>query len=184
MLRKIRLIAASGLILGAAWAGTSATFTNAPNATSTFTSGVINLEIGDDADDSYAFTSLDFSAMKPTDVRYASLKIENPTITDGLGLSYVMSTSATNADSKDLRSQLLLGIKLVPSATCDATAYGASSDVLYAQGVLTSAAISTRTLANSAVEYACFQVTLPTGVGNAYQGAATTATFAFTATQL
>lgn len=184
MLRKIRLLACSGLLLGATWAGTSATFTNSPNAASTFTSGVINLELADDADDSVAFTSLDYAAMKPGDVKYASLKIENPSITDGLGFSYVMSTSATNTDSKDLRSQLLLGIKLVPSATCDATAYGNSSDVLYAQGVLTSAAIATRTLSNGSAEYACFQVSLPSGVGNAYQGAATTATFAFTATQL
>lgn len=184
MLRKIRLIAASGLLLGAVWTGTSATFTNAPTASSTFTSGVIDLELADEADDVYAFTSLDFSAMKPGDVRYAPLKIENPTATDALGLSYTMSTSATNADTKDLRSQLLLGIKLIPSATCDSTTYAASSDVLSAQGVITSAAIASRTLAAGASEYACFQVTLPSGVGNAYQGASTTATFTFSATQL
>jgi hypothetical protein len=181
MFRKIRAVACSGLLFGAVWAGTSATFTNAPTGTSTFSSGTIDLELADDATDAYSFTSLSFSNMKPGDVKYASLKIENA---GTLGFTYVMSTSATNADSKDLRSQLLLGIKGAPSATCDATVYGNSVDTMYTQGVLSSAAVAARSLSAATTEYACFQISLPSGVGNLYQGATTTATFTFTATQL
>jgi len=174
-----RALLALGSLSGLVWAGTFATFTDSATGTATFTAGTVDLVLAGDASDSYAFTAIELSNMKPGDVTYAPLSIAN---TGTLGFGYTMATSATNADSKALRDQLTLGIKKVAS-TCDATTYAASSDTMSASGALSAGAIATRTLAASASEVACFRVELPASAADSYQGATTTATFTFSATQ-
>jgi len=180
MLRKTRLLLTLGVLSGAVWAGTFATFTDSGTATSTFTAGTVDLLISSEADDAYAFTSLEMSNMKPGDVQYAGLTVAN---NGSLGFSYSMSTSASNTDSKGLRDQLSLGIRKVTGA-CTAITYAAAigSDVLFAEDDLSLGAISSRTLP-SGNELLCFKVELPSGTGDAYQAATTTATFTFNATQ-
>jgi predicted ribosomally synthesized peptide with SipW-like signal peptide len=181
MFRKTRLLLTLGMLFGAVWAGTFATFTDSGTATSTFTAGTVDLLISSEVDDAYAFTSLEMSAMKPGDVKYAALTIAN---NGTLGFSYTMATSATNADSKALRDQLTLGIRKVAS-TCDATTYAAAAgaDILFAEAALAGGAIGSRTLTAATNEVACFKVLLPSASGDTYQGATTTATFTFSATQ-
>ena len=183
MLTKTRLLLCGGALSGMIWAGTFATFTDSGTAQSTFTAGTVDLVLSADTDDAYAFTSIEMSNMKPGDVTYAPLTIAN---TGTLGFSYSMSTSATNGDSKGLRDQLVLGIKKVANAAaCDSAGvgYAASIDVLTAEGALSGGAIASRSLTAGSSEVACFKVQLPTSAGDSFQGATTTATFTFAATQ-
>ena len=183
MLTKTRLLLCGGALTGMIWAGTFATFTDSGTAQSTFTAGTVDIVVGGDVDDAYAFTSIEMSNMKPGDVKYAPLTIAN---TGTLGFTYTMSTSATNADSKALRDQLTLGIKKVAdAATCDSAGvgYAASLDTITASGALSAGAIASRSLAAIANEVACFRIELPSGSGDTFQGATTTATFTFSATQ-
>lgn len=182
MFRKTRLLLTFGLLFGAAWAGTFATFTDSGTATSTFTAGTVDLLISSEADDAYAFTSIEMSNMKPGDVKYAPLTIAN---NGTLSFSYSMATSATNTDTKALRDQLTLGIrKVANAAACDTAGYAAATggDILFAEAALAGGAIASRTLASGS-EVACFKVLLPSGSGDSFQAATTTATFTFSATQ-
>lgn len=181
--KKVRLALCLGSLSGLVWAGTFATFTDSGTAQSTFTAGTVDLLVSGEADDAYAFTAIEMSNMKPGDVKYAPLTIAN---NGTLGFSYTMATSATNTDSKALRDQLTLGIrKVTDAATCDSAGvgYAASVDVLTVEGALSAAAVSSRSLASSTNEVLCFKVELPSASGDTYQGATTTATFTFSATQ-
>lgn len=183
MLTKTRFLLCGGALLGMIWAGTFATFTDSGTASSTFTAGTVDLVVGGDTDDVYAFTSIEMSNMKPGDVRYAPLTIAN---TGSLGFTYTMATSATNGDSKGLAAQLTLGVKKVAdAAACDSAGggYGTSLETLTAEGALSTRAITSRTLNAGASEVACFRVELPSASGDTFQGATTTATFTFSATQ-
>lgn len=179
MLTKTRLLLSGGALLALIWAGTFATFTDSGTAGSTFTAGTVDLLLSGEEDDAYAFTTLEMGNMKPGDVMYAPLTIANA---GSLAFDYTMATTATNTDTLGLAAQLTLGIRAV-AVTCDATTYAASEDVMTASGALSAAAIATRTLAATASEVACFRVELPSASDNAFQGATTTATFTFSATQ-
>ncbi len=181
--KKLRLVLSLGSLSALVWAGTFATFTDSGTAESTFTAGSVDLLVGGEADDAYAFTAIEMSNMKPGDVKYAPLSIAN---NGTLGFTYTMSTAATNADSKALRDQLTLGIKkVVNAAACDSAGvgYAASLDTMTASGALSAGAIASRSLAAGTSEVACFRVELPSGSGDTFQGATTTATFTFNATQ-
>lgn len=183
MLTKTRILLCGSALTGMIWAGTFATFSDSGTAESTFTAGTVDLVIGGDTDDAYGFTSIEMANMKPGDVKFAPLPIAN---TGTLGFTYTMATAATNGDSKGLRDQLTLGIKKVANeAACDSAGvgYGLSADVMTASGALSAGAIASRSVTAGASEVACFRVELPTGSGNVFQAATTTATFTFSATQ-
>jgi hypothetical protein len=165
---------------------TLALFTDQETVGADFTTGTIDLDgVKIDA------LVLTTSALMPGDTVTDDVVVEN----DGSAqLRYAMTTSSTNADSKALRDALTLTIKTVdvttPGTPCD-NFDGAST--LY-NGVLgTSTAkfgnpnqgadSGDRTLNAGANETLCFRVSLPSGTGNAYQGATTTTTFTFDAEQ-
>ncbi len=132
-----------------------------------------------------------FSNMAPGD------SVTNPVVVSNAGtlpLRYAISSSATNADAKGLKDQLVLTVKTIdvttPASPCndfdgtqlytgdlDSTAGKLVGDS--AQGQDT----GDRTLNASASETLCFRVSLPLATGNAYQNAATTATFTWDAEQ-
>jgi len=181
--RKIKVVLALGTLSSAVWASTYATFSDSADATSTFTAGTVDIVVGGDASDSYAFTSLQSSNLKPGDVVYAPLSVANP---GSLGFSYAMTSSSTNADSKALKDTLKLGAKLVANAgACDSggVGYAASGTTVMAEGAVSGAAISSRSLAAAGSEVLCFKVELPSSAGDALQGATTTTTMTFAATQ-
>jgi predicted ribosomally synthesized peptide with SipW-like signal peptide len=183
MFKKTRILLCGGALTSLVWAGTYATFTDSGTAESTFTAGTVDLLLSAETDDAYGFTAIEMANMKPGDVRYAPLTIAN----DGsLGFTYTMATSATNADTKALRDQLTLGVKKVSTAaTCDSAGvgYAASLDTMTASGALSAGAVASRSLAAGASEVACFRVELPSTANDSFQGATTTATFTFSATQ-
>jgi hypothetical protein len=181
--RKIKVVLALGTLSSAVWASTFADFTDTATATSTFTAGTVDIVVGGDASDSYAFTSLQSSNLKPGDVVYAPLSVANP---GTLGLTYAMTSSSTNADAKALKDTLKLGAKLVANAgACDSggVGYAASGTTVMAEAAISGAAISSRSLAAGASEVLCFKVELPSTAGDALQGATTTTTMTFAATQ-
>lgn len=180
--RKIKAVAALGVLSSAVWASTYATFTDSATADSTFTTGTVDLLLNAEADDAYAFTALESSNLKPGDTVYAPLTVAN---NGTLGFTYTMASSSTNADSKALRDTLELGAKVVANAgACDATGYSNSGTTAIAEAAIAGAAIgSARTLAASASEVLCFRILLPSGAGNALQAATTTTTMTFSATQ-
>lgn len=174
---RLRALLMVGPLIALSWAGAHAAFTDTVDATSTFSTGTIAIE-ANDQDGTVAFTSLSTSGMTPGDVVYAPLKISNA---GSINFEYTMSTATSG--SAPLGSALAIGVKVVPSATCDAGAYSASGTVAAPQVTgLDSAAVAARPLAQGASEHLCFRVELPSGASNALQGLSTNATFTFTAT--
>jgi predicted ribosomally synthesized peptide with SipW-like signal peptide len=186
-MRKIyTMVLAVGLAVGAPWAVTSALFSDSASVGSNaFTSGSVDIS----TDPASALLSL--SGMAPGDSETAPMVVSN----DGsLAQRYSLTSTATNADSKGLKNQLVLTIKSVdatlPGTPCDdfdgSQLYtgdldGSSGVVL---GDITAGDQSgDRALAASAEETLCFKVALPSSTGNEYQDAATTATFVFDAEQ-
>jgi hypothetical protein len=160
---------------------TFALFTaSAANGSNTFTTGTIDIAT------SPASAFLTAANMMPGDVANGTLTVQN----NGTGtLRYAMTTAATNADSKGLRDQLGLVVKTKDTNTAGCGNFNGTQ--LYS-GTLAAAFVgdpatgdqgSDRTLAGAASEVICFRATLPLSTGNAFQGAATTATFTFSAEQ-
>ncbi len=181
--RKIKVVLALGTLSSAVWASTYATFTDSATSTSTFTAGTVDLTVNAEVDDVYGFTSLESSNLKPGDVKYAPLTVAN---VGTLSYSYSMASSSTNADTKALRDTLKLGAKVVANAAaCDTAGvgYAASVSTVMAEAAISSAAITSRTLAASASEVLCFKVELPSTAGDTLQSATTTTTMTFSATQ-
>lgn len=179
--KKIRTIAALGTLSGAVWAGTFATFTDSATSASTFSSGTIDLELSNEADDAYDFATLSTSNMKPGDVTYAPITVENA---GSLGYTYTM----TSAESESVLSgELKLGA-VTGAVTCNQAGYTTAvtvpTNVVITNGNLSAAAISTpRTVAAGSSEVLCVRVELPSTASDNFQGLTTTSTFTFAVTQ-
>ena len=131
------------------------------------------------------------SAMMPGDVTTQPLTVSN---SGNAQLRYAISATATNADTKALKDQLVLTVKTVdvttPGTPCDnfdgTQVYTGDLDGTTGALVGSSAQgaqAGDRVLDASANEVLCFRVSLPLATGNTAQGAATTATFTFDAEQ-
>jgi hypothetical protein len=170
----ILLLGVSAALTLGAGASTLAIFTDSTDATASFSTGTIDLTTSP----ATVFTA---SAIFPGDSGSQTLTVTNA----GTGaLRYAVSTAATNADGLGLAAQLQLTIT---AGTCP----GAGAP-LYGAAALGSATVGNpaqgsqagdRTLAAAASEALCFAWSLPSTTGNAFQGAATTATFTFAAEQ-
>lgn len=128
-----------------------------------------------------AFLTLD--PIMPGDTVDASLVITN----DGTAeLRYAMTSLSTNADTLALRDQMGLVVKTAGTncATFDGSTLFSGTLASAAFGDVTPGAdANDRTLAAGLSETLCFRATLDISTGNAFQGAATTTTFTFTAEQ-
>jgi hypothetical protein len=160
---------------------TAAMFTGiAVNGGNAFTTGTIDIAT------SPASAFLTAANMMPGDTANGTLTVQN----NGTGtLRYAMTTAATNADTKNLRDQLTLVVKTKDTNTA---ACGNFNGTQLYSGALSGALIgdpapldqgSDRVLAGAANEILCFRATLPGPTNNTFQGAATTATFTFSAEQ-
>lgn len=165
-----------------------ALFTDQETVTGTFTSGTIVLD-----DAKVDALTLSTTGMMPGDSVTDDVVIEN----DGTSqLRYALSTSSTNADTKDVRSQLTLTIKTIdvttPASPCDnfdgtsvlasTVLFDGTTNAGFGSSA-TGAQTGDRVLAAAANETLCFRVSLPSATSNAYQGATTTTTFTFDAEQ-
>jgi hypothetical protein len=147
----IFLLAASSLATFGGGLLSLALFTDSDASTGGFTTGTIDIASSPTA----LFT---VTGMMPGDAQSASLNVANNGTAQ---LRYALTSSSTNADGKNLRTQLQLTVKegACPSDTGD------------------------RVLAPATSEDLCFTVSLPLATGNAYQGATTATTFTFAAEQ-
>ena len=170
----ILLLASSVALTLGAGASTLAIFTDSANASAAFSTGTVDLT----AAPATVFTA---SGIYPGDSGSQTVTVTN----GGTGtLRYAMTTSATNADGLGLAAQLELTIT---AGTCPGAggpiyggaALGSAGFGNAAQG----AQAGDRTLAGAASEDLCFAWSLPSTTGDAFQGAATTATFTFAAEQ-
>ncbi len=169
-----------------------ALFTDTQTDQSTFTTGTITLD-----PTKIAAMDLTTSALMPGDAVRSPVEVKN---TGTAQLRYAVSQTSTNADTKDLRSTLLLVVRTAD--TGGGTDFGTDGDycddatgtslrasaVIGASGNLVGdptqgSQSGDRTLAAAASEVLCVYVNLPLSAGNTLQGAATTTTFTFAAEQ-
>lgn len=136
--------------------------------------------------------AVSFAGMMPGDQVTDDLVVSNQA--GSAAVRYAVSSTATNVDAKGFKDQLVLTVKTIdvttPVTPCDnfdgtqlylgdldSTAGKIIGDP--AQG----AQAGDRPLAVSASETLCFRVALPLATGNAFNNAASTATFTFDAEQ-
>jgi spore coat-associated protein N len=131
--------------------------------------------------------AITLSGMAPGDQVTAPISMSNGGTLD---LRYALQVSATNTDNKNLADQLVLTIKS-GVAQCSNAGFGASGTSVYS-GSLSTAAFGNpatgqhagdRLLSAGTNEVLCFNASLPVDTGNAFQNAATTATFTFSGEQ-
>jgi hypothetical protein len=153
-------------------------------ATNTFTAGTVII-----ATDHPATAIVSFANMAPGDQVTGPLVVSN---TGTLGLRYALSSSATNADFKGLKDQLVLTIK-TGVTTCTNAGFAIDGTNVYTGDLDSSAGkllgdstsgaqAGDRTLASGS-ETLCFNASLPLATGDAFQSATTDATFTFAAEQ-
>ncbi|MCC7372262.1 MAG: hypothetical protein IT306_27860 [Chloroflexi bacterium] len=190
-----RLLLATVLLLGALTGlvegGTVAYFRGAATSTgSAFTAGTIDIA------NSPTSALLTFSDLVPGESVTAPLTVSN---SGTLSLRYALAATVTNDDGKGLGAQLYLAVKSGVTTCTNAGFSGSGTSVYGGGGSSPLGAVGSsldivgtpssfpnggRTVAASAGEVLCFQVTLPAGTGSGFQGATTTASFSFTAQQL
>jgi len=174
-------------VLSAFTGGTLAVFTDTKTITNNqFTDTSVSLTT------SPTTALVSFANMLPGDSTTAAVVVTNTSSV--ATVRYAISSSATNTDAIGLKDQLSLTIK-----TIDVTTPGVPCDNFDGTQLYTGDLDSTsgklvgdntqgsqpgdRTLTAAANETLCFQVTLPSGTGNTYKNATTTATFTFDAEQ-
>jgi predicted ribosomally synthesized peptide with SipW-like signal peptide len=184
-----RVVASVLVVVGLAltWSrDTLAVFTDSDAVgANTFTAGTISLTT------SPTTALITYSTMQPGDVVTNSITVTNA---GNSQLRYAISSSATNADSKALKDQLVLTVKTVDVTTPASPCNDFDGTQLYT-GDLDSTAgklvgdstqgsqAGDRTLNSSANEILCFRASLPLASGNTFQTATTTATFTFDSEQ-
>ena len=181
ILLPVLLVVTSIAVAGGFFVGDSlAIFTNQEtNAANTISAGNIVL---DDAPDSAFLTVAD---LIPGDSTIQPLTITNA----GVGaLRYSMTTAADNVDTKNLRDQLQLTLRLKTANPCSSE----DGAIISGPGILTAGAFGSaaqgadpgdRALGIAASEVLCFKAELPLASDDTYQNATTTATFTFDAEQ-
>ena len=195
MFKKFAVVAGFVVLAGVAFnTGTLAVFTDtSPSSANTFTTGTLDLKLSDNNEttlDSVS-TSVTFSNMAPGDTVTDRIVPQNG---GSLALRYAIAGSATNADAKGLKDQLVLTIKTIdvttPGTPCDnfdgTQLYTGDTDSTAGKLVgdnAQGAQAGDRSLAAAASETLCFRVNLPLTTGNAFQNATTTVTFTFDAEQ-
>ncbi|HUS22983.1 MAG TPA: TasA family protein [Aeromicrobium sp.] len=176
-----RIILSLGLACGLGSVGTFAYWTDQVPVTGvTFSSGSIDLRVNNQ-DSVSGYTTLNLTAMVPGNSSAGVLTIRNQGLSP---LKYVATSSATNADGKNLRGGLTVkvtGDSAVSgsgaSSTCSGSALSGTTSALNGDLITTG-----RLLQPSTSETLCVQVSLPTNAASALQGATSDISFTFTAT--
>lgn len=177
----VRALLSLGLVAGAASTGTFAFWTDEATVTGiTLSTGTLDLKLNGQ-DNIAGYTNLNVSNMIPGQSSAAVLTVNNAGTTD---FTYTATTTASNADGKNLRGALVVKVTggtvsgSNPTATCTGSTLACTGTTL--NGGLVNTA---RALAAATNESLCIQVSLPSGAGNALQGASTAVTMTFNAVQ-
>lgn len=178
---RVRAALGLGVVLSAFVTGTFAYWSDAVAVSGArFTAGTIDLKVNN-LDTVTGYTTLNISAMVPGNSMAGVLTIRN---SGTAPLKYTAVTTATNADGKNLRGNLVVKVTgaatatgTAPSMTCSGTALVGSATTLNGSLLSTS-----RMLAAGASETVCVQISLGTTAPNTLQGATTDVVFTFNAT--
>ena len=166
------LFGASLATLGAG-AMSLAVFSDSQASSGAWTTGTIVLGVTP----STAFSATN---ILPGDTGSQTINVTN----SGTGaLRYAISTSATNADSKGLAAQMNLTVSPGTCASPGSSVYSGALGSAAVGSATQGSQAGDRTLASGANENLCFAWSFPLSSGNAFQNAATTATFTFAAEQ-
>jgi len=169
----LAVLMASLLATLGAGAMTLAQFTDSDASTGSWTSGTIILGVSP----ATAFTA---TGIMPGESGSQTIVVSNT----GTGAArYALATSATNTDTKGLAAQMTL---LVQAGTCTspgATLYSGALGAAAFGSSATGAQPGDRDVAAADSDNLCFTWTFPLASGNAFQAAATTATFTFASEQ-
>lgn len=185
--RSVRARAALGLgaVLMVAVNGTYALWSDTvPVSGVTISSGTLDLKVNT-LDAVPAYTDLNLSGMVPGNTVAGILTVRNA---GTIPLTYYATAAATNADGKGLGAALVVKVTgdstvtgTAPARTCAGTALATTGTVF--AGNLVGAPATQRALAAGASETLCVQATLPTTAASSLQGATTTVSLTFTASQ-
>jgi alternate signal-mediated exported protein len=175
---RLRAALGLGVVLSVGVVGTHAFWTDSATVVgATFSTGTIDLKVNN-LDNNVPFTSISFASMVPGNSTSGVLTVKNAGTAP---LKYTATSTATNADGKNLAAGLVVKVTgdattsgTSPATTCAAAALGGTGASLTGSLVATG-----RLLAPGASETLCVQVTLPAAAPSALQGATTTATLTF-----
>lgn len=185
MLNRILIVAIAIAVVGGVVGSRGlAVFTSTANiGANTFTTGSVSLTTAPTT------ALVTFTDMAPGDQVTAPVTVTNA---GSLAMRYAITSTTTE---NVLAAQLALTIKSGVT-TCTNASFGATGTVIYGAGVLgNTTAVNAvgdptqgsqagdRTLAASANETLCFNVSLPLATGNTFQTLTSTATFAFVGEQ-
>jgi hypothetical protein len=185
MSRILLVLLVTGVVAASLGVASNAIWTDSQNVdANVFSTGTIDISTNPTT------ALVTFTGMAPGD------KVTNPITVNNAGslqLRYAVTSTTTE---NTLAAQLDMTIK-TGVTTCTNGGFGGSGTAIYGAADLGSTTPGTkvigdpaqgaqagdRTLNGGANEVLCFQVELPSGTGNSFQGQTTTATFAFAAEQ-
>ncbi|MDO9380342.1 MAG: TasA family protein [Nocardioidaceae bacterium] len=182
---KVKALLSLGVVLGVGAVGTMAAWTDNATATSTFSTGNVQIRLTDNNVQAYGFTTLSMTNMAPGYSKASVLKVKN---TGSLDFGYTISAAAT--DSGNVAG---LGAGLRVKITADTTVSGSGNAITCSGTALTGAngvapaavnAAARNLVGTTGNETLCFQVSLPTDASTQLQSASTSIVFTFTATNL
>lgn len=150
-----------------------AVFTDSDASAGAWTTGTIVLGVS-------PATTFNASDILPGDAGSQTVSVANTGTGD---LRYAVSSAATDADGKGLRDQLDLTIQAGTCAAPGATLFSGALSAVALGSNAQGADAGDRSVAAGATDSLCFSWELPIGSGNAFQNAATSATFTFDAEQ-
>ena len=169
----LAVLVGSSLAMLGAGAMSLAVFTDSDASAGSWTSGTVILGVSP----ATAFTATN---IMPGEFDSQTIVVSNT----GTGAArYALSTSATNADTKGLAAQMTLLIQAGTCAAPGATLYSGALGSAAIGSSATGAQAGDRNVAAAASDSLCFTWTFPLASGNAFQAAATTATFTFASEQ-
>lgn len=166
------LLASSITTLGAG-AMSLATFTDASTSGGSWTTGTIILGVSP----ATAFTA---TGIMPGDSGSKDVSVAN----NGTGnLRYALTSASTNTDGKGLAAQMTITVSAGTCAAPGATLYSGALSAAAFGSIAAGAQAGDRSVAAGATDDLCLAWSFPSASGNAYQNAATSTTFTFSAEQ-
>lgn len=169
----VALLMASSLATVGAGAMSLAVFTDSKASAGAWSSGTVVLGVS-------PTTTFSATGIMPGDAGSQTVAVSNT----GTGqLRYALASATTNADGKGLAAQLQLVISAGACGSTTGTLYGGTLAAAGLGNPAQGADTGDRTVNAAATDNLCFAWTFPLASGNAFQGAATSATFTFAAEQ-
>lgn len=194
---RVRAVLAAGLVLGVGTAATLASWTDTENATGSFGASVFGTESQSGDSPAYASNTtspgaaltFDATAMSPGNSYFAWLNVRTTTTSNVGGTVTLTSAAGSGSIASALQYRAVRITAPASTTTCNATTFTSDTSVFIAGDASTylglsalpaAPVVSAIGAAGAALGY-CFEVRMPAGTANSFQGATGSATWTFTA---